>query len=340
MNSKSRVMLPLAVSLAVLQACGTVDQRNCDTQPAAKVDTVTPVATKASAETPVAPLAAAPAAAPAPAAVPAPAPTVVQVAAAAPEAAPVAADTPKADASPALGSVDRYTVIPGDTLATIAAKKEVYGDARLWPLLYRANVQLIGPQGVIYPNQVLIVGRDHTLEDINALIARPKRAIVPAPVGAKAPVALAPVATAPVEAKVADPKPSESKPVESKQAIPPAGEAPKGAPVVGGPVTVKPAEYLVSARRAFAAGDAPWSIYYYSVYLEQKNDDANAWGELGNIYYFDGNLPDAAKAYYNAANLLIDRGQTARAIELIPVIEEGEPGLSEALYQRLTTIRR
>jgi hypothetical protein len=336
LNPKSQLLLPLAVSLAVLQACGTVDQRNCDTQPAANVDTVTPVATKATAETPLVPMAAAPAAVPAPA----PAPTVVQVAAAAPDAAPPPVATTKTDANLASSSVDRYTVLPGDTLASIAAKKEVYGDARLWPLLYRANVQLIGPQGVIYPNQVLVVGRNHTLEDINALTTRPKRAMPPAPAVAKAPAAPAPVATPLAEAKVADLKQGESKPAESKQAIPPAGDAPKGAPAVGGPVMVKPAEYLSSARRAFAAGDGPWAIYYYSVYLDQKNDDANAWGELGNIYYFDGNLPDAAKAYYNAANLLIDRGQTARAIELIPVIEEGEPGLSEALYQRLTTIKR
>ncbi len=286
-------------------------------------------------------------AAPVDAPVPAAAPIVV--AAPAVVAAAAVAPTPAAaDASPAPGSalVDRYTVLPGDTLAVIAARKEIYGDARLWPLLYRANVQLIGPRGVIYPSQVLVVGRNHTLEDINALTSRPKRVMASATV-AKPPVASPQLATTsggsdvkPAEVTVTEPKPTEIKVVDSKPAVPSTGEAPKGAPAVGGPTIAKPADYLNSARRAFAAGDGPWAIYYYSVYLEQKNDDANAWGELGNIYYFDGNLPDAAKAYYNAANLLIDRGQTARAMDLIPVIEEGEPGLSEALYQRLTTIRR
>jgi hypothetical protein len=333
MKTKSQLLLPLAVSLAVLQACGTVDQRNYDTQPAVTVDTVTPVVTKIQAE--------------APAAIPAPAPVVASV----PEAGSAVVTPTKTDANMTSSSVDRYTVMPGDTLAIIAAKKEVYGDARLWPLLYRANVQQIGPRGVIYPNQVLIVGRNHTFEDVNALIARPKRAAPPVPpVAAKAPVAPPPVARAPAEAsssaaeKSAETKPAEAKPVEakaveSKPTSPLAGETPKGSPAAEGQF-VKPADYLNGARRASAMGDAPWAIYYYSAYLEQKNDDANAWGELGNVYYFDGNLPDAAKAYYNAANLLIDRGQTARALELISAIEEGDPGLSEALYQRLTTIKR
>ena len=91
---------------------------------------------------------------------------------------------------------------------------------------------------------------------------------------------------------------------------------------------------------AFAAGDTPWAIYYYSIYLDQKNTDASAWGELGNVHYLDGNFPEAAKAYFNAANLLIDRGQTARAMELIPAIEEGDPSLYDAILLRLTTLKR
>lgn len=341
---KSPLLLPLVASLVVLQACSTVDQRNCDTQPAARVDTVVPTATAVPGEgsqatvsvTPAAPIAVAiPVAGPAPAVM------------ASPEAAPVTVEEGKA---PTL--LDRYTVAPGDTLAGIAARKDVYGDARLWPLLYRANVQLIGPRGVIFPNQVLFIGRNHTPEEVNALIAQPRRAMSPASVAkpAVAPPAVAVTSvetapgTKPIEIKVAETTPGEVKTVEvgttdGKAAALPVGEAPKGAPAADAR-SIKPIEYLNSARRAFSAGDVPWATYYYSVYLEQKNDDANAWGELGNVYYFEGNLADAAKAYYNAASLLIDRGLTARAVDLFPVIEEGEPGLAEALHQRLTTIKR
>jgi Tfp pilus assembly protein FimV len=359
MNKKSRLLLPLAVSLVSLQACSTAVQNSDDAQPAAMVETVTPVVVKAPAE-----------------AAPAPAP-------AAPS---------KAESAKTVALVDRYTVMPGDTLATIAAKREVYGNARMWQLLYRDNVQQIGPRGLIYPNQVLVVGRNHSPDEIKALGPRPKRAAPPvAPVAkrpvathpvvkatatplAKAPVAApvaaaaapaaaaaapavaapavvapavaapaavapAPAAVVPAAAPVAATAPAvetkavESQPVEAKTVA----KKPATAPASGH--AVKLADYLNGARAAFAAGDTPWAIYYYSVYLEQKNTDANAWGELGNVHHYDGDLGEAAKAFYNAANLMIDSGQTVRAVDLIPAIEEGDPGLAEALRQRLTTVK-
>lgn len=337
MNNKSRLLLPLAVSLMSLQACSTVDQKSDDAQPAAMVETVTPVAVKA--------------------------PT---------EAAPASAAPSKADTAKTAALVDRYTVMPGDTLATIAAKREVYGDARMWQLLYRDNVQQIGPRGLIFPNQVLVVGRKHSPDEIAALGPRHRKAASPvAPAvkrsvakadAAKAPVALAAVkppmtapamapvaapATPPVAAPVAAPLPAETgtavqpKPADAKVAVAKPTDA---KPAATKPATsshaVKLTDYLTGARQAFAAGDTPWAIYYYSVYLEQKNTDANAWGELGNVHHYDGDLGEAAKAFYNAANLMLDGGQTVRAVDLIPAIEEGDPGLAEALRQRLTTVKR
>jgi hypothetical protein len=299
MDVQSRLMLPLAVSLAVLQACSSVDQRTDDTQPATTVENVTPVVaiprTEASIAVPVAAVA--------------PVPVMPM---------PMAVDSGKTPVS-----VSLYTVMPGDTLAGIAAKREVYGDARLWPLLYRANVQQIGSRGLIFPNQVLSVERHHGPDEVSRLITRPKRSLPPPALAAKPPAQV---------------KPLETKSVENKPTTLPMGSAPKGMPAVNQPIRLS--DYLNGGRQAFAAGDTPWAIYYYSIYLEQRNDDANVWGELGNIYYFDGNLPDAAKAYYNAANLLIDRGQTVRGVELIPAIEEGDPGLAEALHQRLTTVKQ
>jgi hypothetical protein len=337
MNKKSRLLLPLAVSLASLQACSTVDQKSDDAQPAAMVETVTPVALKAPAE-----------------------------------AAPVPAAPSKADTAKTAALVDRYTVMPGDTLATIAAKREVYGDARMWQLLYRDNVQQIGPRGLIFPNQVLVVGRKHSPEEIAALGPRQKKAappVAPAPkhsvaklAPAKPPVALAaakppamaPVAApatspvaAPVAASVAAPLPAETgKAVQSQAAdakvvaAKPTDAKPAATKPASSSPAVKLTDYLTGARQAFAAGDTPWAIYYYSVYLEHKNTDANAWGELGNVHHYDGDLGEAAKAFYNAANLMIDGGQTVRAVDLIPAIEEGDPGLAEALRQRLTTVKR
>jgi hypothetical protein len=339
MNSKSRLLLPLAVSLAALQACSTVDSRSDDTQAAARVDTVKPVTIPVGTEAPVS--AATPVAPPA------------ALAVVNDEAKPDAATaTEVAKPAPA---VDRYTVKPGDTLATIAGQREIYGDARLWPLLYRANAQQIGPRGLIFPNQVLVVARNQTAEELKALtagtkrtvpqataakpsVATPTAVVAPTPTAAQAPATgAAALVDQSAEANLAE-KPLGA-PAVATRAIAPAGEAPQGSPAAGAS-QAKLADYLSGARQAFAAGDSPWSIYYYSVYLEHKVDDADAWGELGNVQYLDGNLPEAAKAYYNAANLLIDRGQTAHAVQLIDAIEEGAPNLAEALHQRLTTIKQ
>ena len=318
------LILPLAIALASFPASGSAEQK-ADSSPSA---------------TPVEAMDPAPAAAPAPGG------------------ADVSAAPAKIDAKKIpVVLVDRYTVMPGDTLGSIAARQDVYGDALLWPLLYRANVGQIGPGGLIFPKQELIVDRKYTPEDVKELTGRSKTASSPAAAATKPPVEPQPVATAtapastassapttPAEpaAKVAPaasvksevPPPAQS--AQVKAATPLAGKAPQVAPPSG----IKASDYLSGARTAFAAGDTQWAIYYYSMYLGQRNADANAWGELGNVHYQDGNFPEAARAYFNAANLLIDRGQTARAIQLIPAIEEGDPGLSEAIHLRLTTIKR
>lgn len=214
--------------------------------------------------------------------------------------------------------IDRYTVVAGDTLAGIAAKPDVYGDSRLWPLLQRANSQQLGPQGLIFPKQVLMIDRTHSAADVSMLTGRSPAGSVAAPGGSKSPAPVVPIAQSAVVA-VAPP------------ATPPRAAQPAGPGL---------ADFLLGARNAFAAGDLAWAAYYYSVYLERRNNDEAAWGELGNVYYQDGNLTDAARAFYNSANLLIDKGYTARALDLLPAIQEGDPALADALLLRLTTVRK
>jgi nucleoid-associated protein YgaU len=54
----------------------------------------------------------------------------------------------------------RYTVGDGETLWLIAARKEVYGEPLLWPLLYRANRDQIRDPRQIYAGQVLDIPRN------------------------------------------------------------------------------------------------------------------------------------------------------------------------------------
>lgn len=50
-----------------------------------------------------------------------------------------------------------YRVMRGDTLWSIAAKPEVYGNSRWWPLIYRANRAQIADVDVLRAGQVLII---------------------------------------------------------------------------------------------------------------------------------------------------------------------------------------
>ena len=53
-----------------------------------------------------------------------------------------------------------YTVTNGETLWTIAARKDIYHDPLLWPLLYKANRDQIKNPRQIFPGQVLTIPRD------------------------------------------------------------------------------------------------------------------------------------------------------------------------------------
>lgn len=59
-----------------------------------------------------------------------------------------------------------HTVKRGESLPQIAAQPDVYGDASLWPLLYRANRDQIRDPGRIWPGQVLRIPRNISRDDL------------------------------------------------------------------------------------------------------------------------------------------------------------------------------
>jgi len=64
--------------------------------------------------------------------------------------------------------VDEVTVFPGENLANIAARKEVYGDPFLWPLIYKANRDQIKDPVKIFEGQILKIPRDKSRDDADA----------------------------------------------------------------------------------------------------------------------------------------------------------------------------
>lgn len=59
-----------------------------------------------------------------------------------------------------------HTVKRGESLPQIASQQDVYNEANLWPLIYRANRDQISDPRHIWPGQVLRIPRNVTREDI------------------------------------------------------------------------------------------------------------------------------------------------------------------------------
>lgn len=61
--------------------------------------------------------------------------------------------------------ITTYRVGEGETLWSIAAKRKIYRDALLWPLIYKANRDQIKDPRQIYPKQTLSIPRNLTKEE-------------------------------------------------------------------------------------------------------------------------------------------------------------------------------
>jgi len=94
-------------------------------------------------------------------------------------------------------------------------------------------------------------------------------------------------------------------------------------------------EKLSSAREAFSRGDVDGAIAAYNEVIKSNANNADARGELGNVYYLTGQLPEAAQVYYDAANLLLDKKDFDRVEPLLPVIAQINPMMADELIQKL-----
>jgi hypothetical protein len=106
-------------------------------------------------------------------------------------------------------------------------------------------------------------------------------------------------------------------------------EAPPAAP------TAEPAPDLGPARTAFAAGDLSGAVAAYQAVLAKHPTDADALGELGNVYFNAGQTPSAVHMYMAAAEVLLDEGKTSEVRALLPAIRPFAPDLAAILDARL-----
>lgn len=72
------------------------------------------------------------------------------------------------------GSANAYTVSAGDNLWDISGKSSIYGNPYQWPLIYKANRDIIQDADLIFPGQNLAIDRSASSADIDAAVRHAK----------------------------------------------------------------------------------------------------------------------------------------------------------------------
>ncbi len=67
-----------------------------------------------------------------------------------------------------------YTVVRGDSLWSIAAQGQTYGNSYAWPLIYKANKAQIKDADLIFPGQVFAIDTARGGADMDAAIEHAK----------------------------------------------------------------------------------------------------------------------------------------------------------------------
>ena len=99
-------------------------------------------------------------------------------------------------------------------------------------------------------------------------------------------------------------------------------------------------DLLRAARQAFQQGKLAVATEKYNELVELENDEADFYGELGNVYYAMGNWEKAGVAYYEAATRLIEERQFAQVAYLQRVIQGLDVERAEKLAARLIVLNR
>jgi len=99
--------------------------------------------------------------------------------------------------------------------------------------------------------------------------------------------------------------------------------------------TDKESVSIEDARHAFWSGDSQKSEELYLKIIKISEDNINAWGELGNIYYMQARWAEAANAYAEVALQLIDKNDAPQAEFFHRLINRMDQSQSERVSERL-----
>ncbi len=76
----------------------------------------------------------------------------------------------------------------------------------------------------------------------------------------------------------------------------------------------------VTARKSFYQRRYTLSEQSYQDVIKNTTDNFDAYGELGNVYFNQGKNAEAASAYFEAASILVRKGQVRRAKSLMGLL--------------------
>jgi len=79
-------------------------------------------------------------------------------------------------------------------------------------------------------------------------------------------------------------------------------------------------ESWIIARKSFYQRNYKLSEQSYLKVIDASEDNYDAYGELGNVYFNQGKNQQAASAYYEAAAILVRQGQIRRARSLVGLL--------------------
>lgn len=79
-------------------------------------------------------------------------------------------------------------------------------------------------------------------------------------------------------------------------------------------------ETWITARKSFYLRNYKLSEESYRKVIASTEDNFDAYGELGNVYFNQGKKAQAAEAYFEAASILVRKGQVSRARSLIGLL--------------------
>jgi len=94
----------------------------------------------------------------------------------------------------------------------------------------------------------------------------------------------------------------------------------------------------IAARKSFYQRKYDLSEQSYQKVIDSTEDNVDAYGELGNVYFNQGKKEQAASAYFEAATILVRNGQVNRAQSLMGLLRHLDKSKASELQKLIDPV--